>query len=148
MELKQRGCARYFPFVTSDLPAASLHTAVCSSRLTIWGLQLRASLPRDLQMSPDHRGQEQGMGGRPELETGASVPQLPPCRGLRWGEALLPSCSPILPGCPSPLHVLSLWVIGSDSSLQVQVPKAPLVASPRGASPSPEGFHQLCQDPL
>ena len=83
-------------------------------------------------MSPDHRGQEQGMGGRPELETGASVPQLPPCRGLRWGEALLPSCSPILPGCPSPLHVLSLWVIRSDSSLQVQVPKAPLVASPRG----------------
>lgn len=139
MELKQRGCVGYFPFVAPNLPAASLHPALCSSRLTVLGLQQRASLPADLQMSPDHRGQEQGMGTGTELETGASVAQLPPCCGLIWAEALLPPAvsAPLLQpqsylAALSPLRVLSLWVIHSDSSLQVQVPKAPLVASPRG----------------
>lgn len=80
----------YFPFVAPNLPVASLHPALCSSRLTVLGLQQRVSLLPDLQMSPDHRGQEQGMGGETELETGASVPQLPLCCGLRWAEALLP----------------------------------------------------------
>ena len=79
------------------------------------------------------------MGRGTELETGAFVPQLPPCCGLIWAEALLPPAvsAPLLQpqsclAALSPLCVLSLWLIHSDSSLQVQVPKAPLVASPRG----------------
>ena len=98
----ETGCVGYFPFVAPNLPVASLHPALCSSRLTVLGLQQRVSLLPDLQMSPDHRGQEQGMGGEMELETGASVPQLPLCCGLRCAEALLPPAALILPGCPFP----------------------------------------------
>lgn len=105
----------YFPFVAPNLPAASLHPSLCSSRLTVLGMQQRASLPADLQMSPDHRGQEQGMGRGTELETGASVPQLLPCCGLIWAEAVLPPAvsAPLLQpqsclAALSPLRALSL----------------------------------------
>lgn len=94
VELNQRGCARYFPFASPDPLAAFLHPALCPSRLTLFGLQEQVSLPSDLQTGSAHRRQEQEMGGWKELETGVSVPQLPPSCGLRLAGGVFPSCSP------------------------------------------------------
>lgn len=105
MELNQRGCARYFPFASPDPLAAFLHPALCPSRLTLFGLQEQVSLPSDLQTGSAHKRQEREMGGWKELETGVSVPQLPPSCGLRLAWGCVPLLRPrTLPGGPFPLR--------------------------------------------
>lgn len=153
MELKQRGCVGYFPFVAPNLPAASLHPSLCSSRLTVLGMQQRASLPADLQMSPDHRGQEQGMGRGTELETGASVPQLLPCCGLIWAEAVLPPAvsAPLLQpqsclAALSPLRALSgLYIV--TAPFRSRCLRLPLLLAP-GDITIPCGFPSTLPRPF